>query len=205
MGQSSARINHSMQTTNKFIYGQLKDELEKYKNFDQPKLVICFSGIPGSGKTTLAAELEKKLKAIRVSNDDIRSVIESDAVTNRDQREDLKEKFLDWFFVEVKKWPNGTILLDSGIDRRYLELKQRFNDYKFFVISIEISKELAIERLKARQGHRSKLQPMLDSMDRWITDKKEFDNKYSSEVDYRIDASMTHDVDMLIDEIVALL
>lgn len=171
------------------IYTKLKHQLENNKNTPNPKIMVCFSGIPGSGKTTLAEKLEKQLQAIRISNDDIRTIIESSGVTERDEREEAKEKFLDWFLNEVQIWPNGLLIMDSSIDRRFDDIKRRFNEYRLYVISLGISRELAIKRMKKRQGHRAKLQPMIDTMDKWIEDKRRFDNEHGQEIDKKIDTT----------------
>ena len=46
------------------------------------KLLICFVGIPGSGKTYLAKIIEKKFKGIRINSDNLRKVINKNITKN---------------------------------------------------------------------------------------------------------------------------
>ncbi len=55
-----------------------KEHLKHLKNkniSNNKKAVICFSGIPGAGKTYIAKILEKRYKGVRIRSDDIREIV----------------------------------------------------------------------------------------------------------------------------------
>jgi len=63
---------------NKQLFGKIhKKYIKKLKHLNIPhkKLMICFSGFAGSGKTYIAKIVEKKYKGVRIRSDDIRKII----------------------------------------------------------------------------------------------------------------------------------
>ena len=52
------------------------------------KLLVCFSGVPGSGKTTLAKKLERKYKGVRINTDDLRDIFDMFGIKNREKELD---------------------------------------------------------------------------------------------------------------------
>jgi predicted kinase len=48
--------------------------------------MICFAGIPGSGKTYLAKKIEKKYGGVRITSDEIRKIIDK-KITKKKMKE----------------------------------------------------------------------------------------------------------------------
>ena len=55
---------------NKRFFPKLKNT-----NTNNLPFIIAFSGVPGSGKTTISKILEKKYKGVRIDNDELRDII----------------------------------------------------------------------------------------------------------------------------------
>ncbi len=184
------------------IYKELEPELGKNMSFPNPKLVVCFSGVSGVGKTTLAKRLEKDLNAVRLNNDDIRLIIERGRV-DRDTRELIKEQFIEYFREIFFSWPNGAIVIDSGIDRRYQRLKEDFQKrgYPLLVISLFAPREVLEQRILQREGHRAEKEGSLLLLEKWIKDKENFVREYGNEIDITIDATQQLDYDALMQKI----
>jgi predicted kinase len=72
-------------------------------------ILVC--GLPGSGKTTLAKELESRLQAIRFSPDDW-----LDALSINLHREDVREKVeaLQWTFAQDLLARGLTVIIEWG-------------------------------------------------------------------------------------------
>lgn len=169
------------------------------KNFDQisahfhktiqnldiyhPKIVIAFSGIPGSGKTFIAKQLENKYKAVRIQNDKIREAVDKvfQNISN-EEAEKFKDSYLMSVLDELKNKRNGLIILDSSMDRRYPKIIKwcKENNFKLIVIKLDITKEIAVKRLKEREGTNAK--NYLKNLDRWFLDFKKFNRNYKADI-----------------------
>jgi len=152
----------------------------KLKNLNIPnkKLIICFSGTPGSGKTYLAKKIERKYNGIRISTDEIRKIIKK--LRNKNKKllnESYKEKVLHnylYYLIEKCPFKNKLIILDKSIDRDYKKLfslaKKR--KYRVFIIRIKSPKKDIEKRLVK---HRGKLDDnYLKNISRWIKEFKNF-------------------------------
>lgn len=128
-------------------------ESKPFINGKNDKVMIAFLGIPCSGKTTLAKALEKELKGLRISKDEIvnefmkihpdisKSVISGQINQNWNN-----------IFTLIQQYPNQLLILDTSLDRKYkkvLEILVNHN-YKAIIINLEIDRELVLERLKQR-------------------------------------------------------
>ena len=126
-----------------------------YTDVRNKKLLICFAGVPGSGKTYLARLIEDKYNGIRLSNDEVREII-VDILGKDDEenRERLLHEYLGYFISHFKS-PNGLIILDSGIERKYDRVKEMANKYKFkiFVINVDASLDRVRDRIALRPKH----------------------------------------------------
>ena len=130
-----------------------KKHVKKLENLLIPheKLMICFSGIAGSGKTYIAKILEDRYKGVRIRNDDIRGI-----VIDLDKKRDIDEAtygYFDWFFKNYS-FKNKLIILDRGIDRGYREVFPLFkeNGYKIFIIRLKVSEAVYERRIKDKLG-----------------------------------------------------
>ena len=143
------------------------------------KLLICFSGIPGSGKTTIAKILEERYKAVRIRGDDIRKILKS-IDSEADLDEDLN-KYIAWFF-ENYSFKNKLIVLDSGIDRRYEQIIgfAENEGFEVFIIRLEVSREILEKRIFDKKNCRD---PHFDSeIDRWEEEWRKFGEIVESHV-----------------------
>ena len=169
--------------------------LLKYKNKNNPNLVILFSGVPGSGKTYTAKILEKKYKAIRINKDEIGKILLKLKITDKTMN---KETISDKYIYELlKKWPfkNKLIIIDKSIDRVYPNLLKLLKQNKFqtFIIRLNTSRSLAIKRIKLRKPNN--LDEWLLKIDEWFNDFKKsgkhlkpkviLTNKYSKNLELK--------------------
>ncbi len=147
--------------------------IKKLKNLSVPhkKLMICFSGIAGSGKTYIAKILEEKYKGVRIRNDDIREVI-----IKLDKKRDIDESTYEYFnwFIENYKFRNHLIILDSGIDRGYREKFSLFKKrgYKIFIIRLEVHERIYEQRIINKLGRLD--ENYINRISDWKRQYKEF-------------------------------
>jgi predicted kinase len=153
---------------------QLRNLNEKYD-----KLLICFSGVPGSGKTHIAKILEKRYKGVRLSSDDIRKIIDELGLIE-DYIEHLLHKYFYWL-LSIYPYSNKLIILDKSIDRDYKKIFSlaKKEQYKIFVIRIKASSKIIRARLAKQKrtgdGFNKKMR-------KWIDDYNEFGGKYKPDV-----------------------
>lgn len=147
------------------------------KYFDHPNptpLVITFSGVPGSGKTTIAKLLEEKYKAIRINNDQIRDIVgETLHSKDVDYIETFIVPYLEKLRPELIMSPNKIIILDSSIDRRYEAVSKFYENagYKFFIIKLDFPREEIEQRIKNRNEN---FEDYLAKLDDWWQDFENF-------------------------------
>lgn len=160
-------------------------KLENLGNKNE-KLLICFAGYPGSGKTDLAKKVEERFKGIRISRDKFKKIIYSDFKPETiDEAEGLAMEYEDYIFGNLPKEKNGLLILDSGIDRKYEKYKEwsEKNDYRMFVCGLETDRDIAVKRIKENIGAES-IDYYMQNMDRWVKEHQDFKN--SHECDYQI-------------------
>jgi len=188
-------------TINEQIY---KIHIKKLKNLDFPnkKLIISFSAVPGSGKTTIAKKIETKYKGIRIRSDSVRDIINNLMSANKYSRLKQREIVINYHLYLLNKLrtlPNGLIILDSSIDRKFAQVKELAdkNKYDLFIIKINVSRKTIEHRIKKRnpKGY----QNFLDNMDQWFDDNIKFNNKYK--VDFEIDNEEKMDLKLLFNKL----
>lgn len=144
----------------------------KYSNQENKPLLIIFSGIPLSGKTTLAKKLEEHYKAVRISNDSIRSIIKQlklDALYSSDDPvQNILKQYRSYFFKRFKP-RNKMWIIDASIDRDYVYYLQLAKEkgMPVFVIRLPITKEIFIKRLYVREKNP---QNWIKEYPRWVKD-----------------------------------
>ncbi len=178
-------------------------QIMQYKDVPHPKCVICFAGVPGSGKSWLAERLEHDLRAVRISNDDIRRTIDAAGVTDRNTRERIKESVIRRVNKEVVTWQNGLLVLDADVSRRFAKMLPRFPGYKIIVISIDAPKDLLIKRIRTREGHRADPERTIELLDRWLADKAEFMQHFGEKVTIHLNTEQGIDYESLKNQLIS--
>lgn len=157
-----------------------KEYFKKLKNLsiNHKKLVVCFSGFSGSGKTHIAKILEKKYKGVRIRNDDIRKIIIKKKIREIDK---ITYSYLEWL-LKNWKFKNKLIILDSGIDRRYLKILALLKKKKYpvFIIRINTSKRIACQRAFERANGEDK--HFKNNIDRWIKEWEDFGKEVKADI-----------------------
>jgi len=166
--------------------------LSQLKNLDtaNKKALIVFSGIPGSGKTTVAKYLVTSFNAVHVCNDDLRTIC---AKQNVPYSTDLTIELLN-LLIQIK---NGFIILDASIDRKYDDVKEWAikNKYKLIIISINCPLEI----LRQRLGTRINPEEWLRNLPGWHKDYQTFNASHTT--DLQIDSSKPFDFDCIVEEV----
>jgi len=168
----------------------LKETLKKLKYTSEENrwIMICFAGIPCSGKTTLAKRIEKKYKGVRINNDYIRKIIENLTLKNEEREKTLEEFLIDL----LKKYPfrNHLVILDSGIERKFEEVKKVANlvGWEMFIIRMAIPKKEILERIRKKDPKRFMQYP--EDIKRWSREYKEFNENNKNNFVFRSDSDL---------------
>ncbi len=166
------------------ILGEISKELKHVLEENKP-IIICFAGIPCSGKTRLAKKIEEKYKGVRISNDNIRKVL-GDFIQEKEKHEKVLREFL---INLLKDYPfkNRFIILDSGIERKFDEVKKVADaaGLKMFVIQVIAPKEEILKRIKKKDPERFEKHP--EDIKRWFKEYKEFNKNHKSDFVFRTD------------------
>lgn len=151
----------------------------------QPKILVCFAGVPTSGKSKLAQYLQAKYAATVLSNDQIRRYIDKLAPgTNWDDKQKLVHDYLSYFMQIIQNASNGLVVLDFGIERKYDEvvgLAQQY-DYQMLLINFDITEDTLRERVN-NLGERS--EAYKPELDRWITEHNDFTSTHQSDIELK--------------------
>jgi hypothetical protein len=149
----------------------------------KPKCIL-FAGMPGTGKDSIAYYLSWNLGLPMFNNDAIRLEVLEDTLkklTEVDDNIQLKRRNIRLNrLIKSKK----SFIYNASVDRRwpYLEKKLKEEKFDYFIISINISKDLYKKMAKAKNYDAAK----------WMTDqwRKEHDlflAKYQDKVNLNID------------------
>jgi len=165
-----------------------KEFIPQLQNTDieNKPFVIAFSGIPGSGKTTIAKRLQERYNAVGIRSDDLRTTLSN---LNIKMGEGAEKILNDYTFhlLETPHLENKLIILDSSIDRiskRFFEVCNS-NNLEYFIIRINLSGEEAILRILNREKINE--EELRGRMKGWVADYKDFGKnaKYDLLVDGR--------------------
>lgn len=113
------------------------------------------SGVPGSGKSTIARVIEKELLAIRLSNDEIRDrIVASNPAISQEDRERAKLIIATELLERLADEPNGLIVIDASCDRGYDDYWSWADEHKYHTVLLrmDVPKSIIEERLHER-GH----------------------------------------------------
>lgn len=112
---------------------------------------------------------------MRVVNDHIRRIIDSLGVTRKEQQ-NLLEEYVIFLLQRLRSAPNGLIILDSSIDRKYWRVKQEAEQlgYRLFVIRLEVGEAEIKKRIKYREKSRFNYSDYYRELQRWFSDHVHF-------------------------------
>jgi len=121
---------------------------------DIPSYCIGFVGAPGSGKSTIAKELNKRLHLPIVISDEIRRLLESKGVNDIKEKESIVKKIKYAqisFFLEHHKG----VIIDSNSLFDYKILESIFEKYhqKCFFIRVVCDEETLLQRIRYRMQY----------------------------------------------------
>lgn len=153
--------------------------LLKNTRIEHKPLVICFSGVPGMGKTHIAKILEEKYQGVRISNNEIRAIVNTFANTPNSQW--LMQAYLMYFMLSYTA-PNKLIILDSSIDRQYAVLLPylTFKGIPYIIIRLETPYEQVVDCLTKREQAGEGV--YLKFLDSWYADYDTFGQCYPATI-----------------------
>ncbi len=163
MQQNRLLTEELFQVINSYLFPELKN-----KNISHPQFIITFSGVPGTGKTSIAKKLEERYRAVRINNDYIRQIITSQNLASSEENAEQLLQEYGFHLLPHLPLPNKRTVLDKSIDRRYRWFLDTCRNYgfKYFLIRLDISSaDRALRMLGKREliTDREK-----NSMRRWI-------------------------------------
>lgn len=128
--------------------------LKNLSTANSPKFVL-FSGAPGMGKTTLAKRIEDELHALRISTDEIRTILKKYGMNADAKIAGTQMTYLSGYLVNLAYWieknsPNKLWVIDASMDKNYDEMVNfaKLKKAPTFLVRLVTSKETALARLK---------------------------------------------------------
>ncbi len=181
------------------IYKIHKNELANL-DVEHPKVMICLAGAPGSGKSHLAEHLEEKFAGVRLSNDRARRIIESlDPGMTVEQMQPIVQEYLAYFLDKIQAAPNGLLILDSAIDRKYKRVFEEADShgYKRLVVDLDVPKEQLEATIKAEKANPK---DFIAHLDQWLAEHEEFRRQVKPDV-VQTHGSSYDEVDKRVDQL----
>ena len=148
------------------------------RNTAHPRHLVLFSGIPGSGKSTVARTITGELKGVLVSNDDIRDLIVRVAPTiTTSTREKMKMGVVTALLERLATIPNGLVVNDASVDRGYdyyANWAQKYG-YSIILFRMDVPRSVIERRIDSRgdTGYRN-ASDSLANLNNWWTQWEEF-------------------------------
>jgi len=122
---------------------------------NQKKVLICFSGASGVGKSSLAEVLSAELSAIRIENDGIKEVLLE--LYNLESVDEEYRRYVWQYSMHLyrsidKRTPNGVIVRDGMIDYYHDQIFPIFEEkgYQIIIIGFDLSHDFIESKIKER-------------------------------------------------------
>ncbi|MEK7154814.1 MAG: AAA family ATPase [Patescibacteria group bacterium] len=167
-------------------FAQKKSELQNQLLLSSSTLV-CFSGVPASGKTTLSKVLSQKLPLPRIGVDDITKLIDPQRRINREERRNIILKHLTRFLSNLTQ--GSALVLDKGNDRDiffFESLKRSFTGH-IYVINLDVAKPVAYKRIMSRNNWLPN--KFISNLDNWLNQHRIFKREHKNEILLSINTS----------------
>jgi predicted kinase len=126
--------------------------LLKNRDVDHRRVILTFSGVPGSGKTTLARRLAMDLRAQYVQHDQIRQMITAEGYEPMDfSIQTISHLIIDEIMNNDR---NKFVILDASIDRAWPTFFRHVAEWGIspIVIRLNVSHTIIKQRLQERDG-----------------------------------------------------
>ena len=136
------------------VQRQLAEEyISAMKNRDLPQKPVCviFSGVPGSGKTTLARKLARELKAQYIRHDDIRALARSHGYDLAKLTISSISRIVMNTIMEGDD-ANKFVIVDASLDRTWPLFFEHTREHGAMpvIIRLEVPREIVEKRIEAR-------------------------------------------------------
>ncbi len=178
----------------KKIFSLNKKVLKDLNILNSARLVIGIAGVPGSGKTLLARQIASRYHAVRISNDEIRRIINRFDIVRFGYRPDEGQKvlieYLPFLISSLSKESlNKFLVLDSGIERKYTLVKRwcKDNRFRLFVIQISLSRKQLMKNL---YGRKKPAERYLPDLPRYFREYAAFARRKVGDVVFRNDGKI---------------
>jgi predicted kinase len=137
--------------------------------------IIAFSAVPGMGKTRIAKHLEMRLEAVRLSSDQMRTLLKNHQINPEKRDEATHQRELDHYLQYClarldAMHPNKLYVLDMSVDRTWGQIHALASqkEIPMFLIRVDVHREVVEKRLKEREGPQESA--YLKYMDSWYRD-----------------------------------
>ena len=180
----------------KEIYSKHKEKLKNIDFVNDRKLVIAFSSIPGSGKTTISKILEEHFNAVRFNGDDVRDIVkELRRDISSEEGTYLKREYFKWFYENIiEQGKNKFIILDFSVDRIYEELRNNLKNLEYEVLLVGLYTPLNILKERIKERNTDGYVDYFNNLDRWKIENEEFRKKYKSNMFFNTENKSTKDI-----------
>jgi len=167
------------------IYKKHEKYLKHIGRKTKKKILICFSGIPGSGKTTIAKVIEKRYRMVRINSHRIGKIIRElqlEGIVDKDI--DIPKMQIGYCLWLLKQRPfrSTEIIFDMGIDRKHKEILSMAKLHGFDLVVIRVITSMKTIRKRIKNRNKEDSDVYFKELKRWEKEFKEFANKNKADI-----------------------